>query len=177
MKTPYTLSSMTSLPREELIQILQFIYSENLDDYMRVDTMTNKELLDFIQTDYQIISYYLSQWNQYREENEILNQENIDEVLDRLELGHHYLARLDFKDWNEYDISNYRATQYKRGCIQMVFGIYDAEIKQEDVYEVTTPPKRFFDTLHLAQNARKTLYESAKFSKDEIHVLHTYKST
>ena len=93
------------------------------------------------------------------------------------QLGHqtHYLATKVIAHWDEYDHSNYRALQIKAGRIKRMYGIYDTDIKQEDVYNVDSPPNTFYPSLEEALSEMQKLINDGTFKEEEVQVLSLYR--
>ena len=83
----------------------------------------------------------------------------------------HYLASKSVTDWDEYDFSNYRSLSKRAGKITAIYGIYETDVKEEDVNQVTSQPKRFYETHKKAQEKLEILIAQGKFKKEELHVL------
>ena len=64
---------------------------------------------------------------------------------------------------------NKKEVQFKK---QRVYGIYDSDIKQNDVYMVTSPPNRFYKTEYQTKKVLNGLIDQGVFKKDEVHILY-----
>lgn len=163
--------------REELLKILDFMFGDiGLQQVEDLDTASHKELLDVIDDELYILRYYLNQWEQELSTHDHINPRGVYRTLEQLGQQTHYLNQKDIITWDEYDISNYMSLQRKAGKITRVYGIYDTSVSQDNVYEVDSPPKRFFETVEDATEIMHAGIENGTFQKDEVHILEVYKA-
>ncbi|WP_298507409.1 hypothetical protein [uncultured Kordia sp.] len=163
--------------REELLKILDFMFGDiGLQQVEDLDTASHKELLEVIDDELYILRHYINQWEQELSTHDHINPRGVYNTLEQLGHQTHYLGQKDIIIWDEYDISNYMSLQQKAGKITRVYGIYDVSVSQENVYEVDSPPKRFFETVEDAFEMMHSGVENGTFQKDEVHILERYKA-
>jgi hypothetical protein len=163
--------------REELLKILDFMFGDiGLQQVEDLDTASHKELLEVIDDELYIFRYYINQWEQELSIHDHINPRGVYNTLEQLGHQTHYLGQKDIITWDEYDISNYMSLQRKAGKITKVYGIYDVSVSQDNVYEVESPPKRFFETVEDVTEIMHTGIENGTFQKDEVHILERYKA-
>jgi len=160
--------------KDELIAIIQWMYKpKDLKD-VPLETMKRYELLDMIGDTYYILDYVIHRWDEHKNSREQLSSKEVWSVLEQLGLQTHYLGQKLIAYWDEYDYSNYRSLQVKAGRVKRVFGIYDIGVKQEDVEQVDTPPKRFFNSEHEAQKHMQQLINMEVIKRQDTHILYCY---
>ena len=99
-----------------------------------------------------------------------LEQDEVDGFFLRTQNQIHYLASKPVDEWDEYDISNYRAMLLKTGTTKKVFGIFTSDVLAEDVYAVTTKPSYFFDTHEEAEAEIKNIVTDGTFKAEELTI-------
>jgi len=110
----------------------------------------------------------------YAEDMQSFTNEDVRYMLAFLGENIHYLGTRDIKFWDEYDWSNFNSLKRKATCsIKRVYGLYTESVPEELKYEVTTPPKKFYETLEEAleavpagQESTTNIYALWKDSKD-----------
>ncbi len=161
--------------RSELIEILTFIYGENAEKHLQIVRLNNEQLLEHLST-LNILEYSLNAWEKEQSKNIALTPIAVWNTLEQLGLQTHYLGQKSLSEWDEYDHNNYKNLQRKSGKIQKVFGLYDVDVKQDDITSVSKQPLRFYDSKQQAENAKNELCKQGKYSSDEIHILELHKS-
>ncbi len=155
--------------REELIEMIKHTYAGEALKLYDLEKMTQVEMLELL-NDADILDFYMNQWEKEVAHSASHTAQNVHDTLDQLGQQLHYLNFKILADWDTYDCSNFTALLKKAGRLRKVFGIYDLAISQEEVDSVTSPPKRFFDTYALAENALNEL------KLDDAHILFTFKT-
>ena len=145
--------------KEEVIQMLIWLYGKPIEHHLKIDSMTTSELLDYLGNS-SILRYFIEKWDTERKESEVLTQKSVIKLLHQLCLHTHYLAEKPIEKWDSYDKSNYRSLQLKAGVITRVYGIYNSDVKQENTYKVDSPPARFYDFKEQAMSALDELIAS-----------------
>lgn len=156
----------------ELMQILHFVYGDEVDNKLKVETLTNNGLLEFL-SEAQILSYFLHEWKNEQNFKKGITPQAVWDTLQQLGHHTHYLGSKVIAHWDEYDYSNYKSLQQKAGKIQKVFELYGISVDPEEINEVTSSPKRLYDKREQALMAREEL----GFTEEEVHVLEIYKPT
>lgn len=157
--------------RDELITIIKSMFGDIVFEQHDFTDSTKEELLEVISDDVYILKYYLKQWDEDLEAQIALHPVSVWETLNQLGLQTHYLGEKALAYWDTYDKNNYRALQYKAGKIIRVYGIYDISVKKEDVHNVDSPPKRFFEVESQAITFLAEGIEAGMFNEDEVHIL------
>jgi len=164
------------LTRFELLEIVKWkLIDKDLDSLNLVES-SKDELWAFIVDDYTILCYYLAQWEASLKERESITIDNVYQILSQLHLETHYLRTKSIEEWDAYDHSNYRSLQIKAGKLQRVYGIYDRDVKHEDIDKVTKPPLRYFESYAQASLALKELVKYQQYDKENLHILYLYKA-
>lgn len=162
--------------REELINILDFMFGGVGLEQIDLETATNEELLATIDDELYILRYFLNQWENELDTHNKITPRAVYNTLLQLGYETHYLGQKDIIEWDEYDISNYISLQHKAGKIVSVFGIYEVSVSQEDVYSVDSHPKRLFKNKEDAQEILELGISKSTFEKDSVHVLECYRA-
>lgn len=157
--------------QNELKNILCSIYDAKALKELKLGAMSKPELLETIGDDTLILGYFLDLWDEEICQNASITAKGVCAVLDQLSLQSHYLRFKQISEWDSYDLSNYRSLQLKAGKICRVYGIYDAGTQQEEINSVTSPPKRFYESSHLADIAMKELVNERQFQENDLHIL------
>ncbi|MGC4129268.1 MAG: hypothetical protein QM564_06845 [Bergeyella sp.] len=155
--------------REELIQIIQWLFMDKVPEELGIDTMNKEELLQTIGDDVHILSYCLEQWS--KEIQKKITPQKVYDILDQLQLHTHYLMEKVIADWDEYDYGNFNALSYKAGAPQPMYGIFCSDVSEEDKYIITTPPARLYDTFEKAEAELNRLIVERKFQKSELKIM------
>lgn len=163
--------------KSELIAIVGWMYDTKDLKEVPLEDLKPYELLDMIGDTYFILEYVIHKWDEHQNSREHLNPKKVWSVLEQLGLQTHYLGEKAIAFWDAYDYSNYRSLQIKAGRVKRVFGIYDIDVKQEDVEKVDTPPKRFFNSEHEAQRHMQYLINMKIIKRQDTHVLYCYVAT
>lgn len=161
--------------RSEIIEMLTFVYSGNVEKQFEVVKLSNEQLLEHLST-LNILSFYLEAWEQEQNINIALTSVSVWQTLQQLGLQTHYLGQKLLKEWDEYDHNNYKSLQRKAGKTQRVFGIYDAMVKQDDVLLVDKQPLRFYESEKQATEAMNEFCKQGNYIPDEVHILSLKKS-
>ena len=156
--------------KEEITEMVKASYGENAKGHLKVVRFNKEQLLEYL-SDTNVLNYFLNAWNTEIEANKSITPIEVFRTLDQLGLQTHYLASKLVTEWDEYDFSNYRSLSGKAGKITTVYGIYDRDVKEEDIEQVTSHPKRFFETYKKAQDELEIIIAQGKFKKEELHVL------
>ncbi len=161
--------------RNELIEILTFVYGENAEKHLQVVRLNNEQLLEHLST-LNILEYSLNTWNKEQHKNIALMPIAVWNTLEQLGLQTHYLGQKSLTDWDEYDHNNYKSLQRKAGKVQGVFTLYKVDVKHEDVSKINIHLSRFYKSEKQAQEAKQELCHQGFFTDDEIHILELHKS-
>jgi hypothetical protein len=156
--------------KDEIIEILKSKFGSNVDGHLKVVRLNKEQLLEYL-SDADVLNYFLNSWNSEIEQNRTITPVEVFRTLDQLGLQTHYLASKSVTEWDAYDFSNYRSLSGKAGKITTVYGIYETDVKEEDVEQVTSHPKRFFETYKKAEEQLQYLFSQKVCKIDELHVL------
>ena len=160
--------------REELIEILEYLYLDKLEEF-QVEQLDDNKLLGLIGNNVSILEYYSYKLEESITASPTLSQEEVSEFFERTHNEIHYLNSKPTKHWDEYDRSNYYSLLYKHGKTRRVFAIFTADVKTEDKYAVSTQPSFFFDTKEEAENEIENIIQQRKFKKNELKVMSLWK--
>lgn len=162
--------------REELINILNFMFGEIGLTEVDLEIATNEDLLKVIDDELYILRYYLNQWEQQLDIHDHISPRSVWNTLEQLGHQTHYLGQKDISQWDQYDVSNFMSMQTKAGKITKVYGFYDVNVSGNDVYSIDSHPKRFFETKEDATEMMHAGIEYGTFKKGEVHILQRYKA-
>lgn len=162
--------------KQELIDITSYIFSEHELSEVDLNVLTHAELLDIIDDDASILRFYLNQWEQQLILHESHSTQEVNDTLEQLSHHNHYLRNKMPEDWDKYDRSNFRSLQLKAGKLRKVYGIYDVNVSQDQVQDVNTPPKRFYETHEQATEVMQTMMSKNDSQDEYLHVLYLYKA-
>ena len=156
--------------KEEIIAMLKSTYGNTVSEHVNIDSQDTSELLDFL-SNADVLGYFIKAWQDEITQNKALHPIEVMKTLEQLGHPAHYLASKAIAFWDEYDHANYRVMLGKAGKVYTVYGIYDKAVKHEDVEQIDTPPKRFYETYDKAKAVMEELISNGTYTKDEIHVL------
>jgi hypothetical protein len=162
--------------KQELIDIITHIFNEHEVREVDLDVLTHDELLDIIDDDMSILRFYLHQWEQQLILHESHSTQEVNDTLEQLSHHTHYLRNKMPEDWDKYDRSNFRSLQLKAGKLRKVYGIYDVNVNQDQVEDVDTPPKRFYETQDQATEVMNVMISKNDSQDEYLHVLYLYKA-
>lgn len=156
--------------KKEVIEMLKFTYENDKEMPFDHRKYTKTQLLAFL-SNADVLYYFLEQWYKEITQKKAITAIEVIRTLEQLGHQTHYLAFKAIQFWDAYDYSNYESLCKKAGKVKTVYGIYDAHIKAEDVEQVTTHPKRFYESYQKAQDQIKELIACKAFTKDELQIL------
>lgn len=157
------------LPREELIDIVLWLFQTTWTKDS-LEHKTDAELLDLIGSDIGVLLYLIDKLEKSIGLYPKLEQDEVDIFFSKAQKEMHYLASKPVKDWDSYDVSNYRSLLMKTGTTKRVYGIFTADVLSEDAYAVTTKPSYFFDTKAEAENEIKNIEAEGQFKANELTI-------
>lgn len=156
--------------KQELKKMLKWLFMQKVPKEIDLDTMDEEELLNAIGDEYHILCYLLHEMEQELEAFENPSPQRVWEVLEQLGQETHYLATKVKAHWDEYDRSNYKALAAKAGYPIPLYGVFDADVKEEDKYVVTLP-----DTLYKSQDEAlqfiSEIVEKGQIQENELKVM------
>lgn len=156
--------------KEELVEILSWLYNGNIPQSYIISQMSAQEVLDAIASERSILVYIVQLWDKELEEQDKMDHQNVFATLNQLGLQTHYLADKPLPDWDEYDRSNFKSLLNKSGKLIPRYGIFDANVKEQDKYCCTTPAKRY-NTEWEAQMMLALLIAEGGFCEGELKVM------
>lgn len=156
--------------KEELKRIVTWLFMQQVPEEVNIETMTEDELLATIGDEYHVLGYLIDSLEEELKAFENPTPINVWNVLEQLGQETHYLATKVKAHWDDYDVSNYQSLAYKAGHPIPVYGIYDAEVKDEDRYVVTLPDT-LFSSRESASEFLATLLKTEKFTENELKIM------
>jgi hypothetical protein len=156
--------------RQELLDILSWLYHGNIPQSYAISEMSSEEMLDAIASERSILIYIVQLWDNEKEKDYVVDSSNVHSTLAQLGLQTHYLADKPLADWDEYDRSNFKSLLNKAGKLTPRYGIFDANVKEEDKYSCNTPAKRYI-TEWEAQMMLALLIAEGGFCEGELKVM------
>lgn len=156
------------LSKEELQQILKWLYLDKMPKTYDLETMEKQELLEAIGDDMHILSYSIHQWKKDIEEK--ITPQKVYNVLCQLQVETHYLMTKILDDWDEYDHSNFKSLCRKAGNQEPLFAVFESSVPEEEKY-VTIPLSKYYQTHWEAQEALLLQITEDNFSETELQIL------
>jgi hypothetical protein len=159
--------------RPELIDMVLWLYSNY--DKAFLSEKSDKELLELIGDDMNVLSYTIERWNESITATPTMSQTEVHKFFNQIQIDPHYLRDKPIGEWDEYDRSNYYSILFKHGKTRRVFAIFTSSVKNQDKYIVTSPPKTFYDTKEEAETELKRCIEEEKFKEGDLKILSLWK--
>lgn len=160
--------------REELIEILEYLYLDEIDKY-NVEQLNDNELLDLIGNDTSLLEFYIQKLEENITSTISLLPQDVSEFFERTSNETHYLYSKPVDQWDEYDRSNYNSLLFKSGKTKRVFAIFTSDVDEEDKYLVTTKPSFFFDTKMEAEAELNNLLTQENFKVGDLKIMTLWK--
>ncbi|MCQ4138793.1 hypothetical protein [Chryseobacterium sp. EO14] len=156
------------LSKEELRNILKWLYLDKVPEHYDLETMSKQELHEAIGDDFHILSYTIQKWKQEIEDK--ITPQKVYDVLCQLQLETHYLMTKILADWDEYDYSNFRALSCKAGSEQPLYAVFESSIKEEEKY--TAPPlSKYYKTEWEAQEELADMISQDEIQASELKLM------
>lgn len=154
--------------REEIIAILEStLDKEEVEKYL-AENLSKEKLFELIDDDYFILRYIINKLETSLTTTPKLCSEEVRYILEELPIGGHYLKDKAVQDWDGYDRSNYFSLLAKHGKTKRVFAIFTSDVKEEEVYAVTTKPAFFFDTKEEAEAEINNIIAEGKCTREDL---------
>jgi len=159
--------------RDELIEVLNDIYGDDLSKHINIETTPCSKLLIAINDDMFLLEHLLNRVNTCLDigVGVEISRLSISTVLDQLGLPIHYLREKRIKTFDRYDLSNMENLYRKAGWLKSVYGIYDSMVKQSDIRQVSSHPSLFYDSRSDALEELSRMIVDGECSENERHVL------
>jgi hypothetical protein len=159
-QNPRTISPfwLSILSKEELHQIIKWLYNQTAKKDSDPYTQNKEELLSLIVSDYNILNYLLSCMDSELVSYNHPTLESLSQILYRLDATDHYLQNKPISLWDNYDLNNYKSLYRKAGLEQPIYGVYDKEMPSAEKY-TTAPLELLLSPVELTQELKpnKTL--------------------
>lgn len=154
----------------ELKEIVKRLYLNAIPEDLKLDEMTNLQLLDLIGDDYHILCQFIEEL-----ENELSatlkpTPKSVGITLDQLGLQTHYLGSKPMEDWDNYDHANYKGLLRKAGISLPLYGIFPNSMDQKDKY-ITPVLGRYHLTERQAKSGIALLVSTKEYNEGEFQVL------
>lgn len=156
--------------KQELKSIVKWLFMQNVPQEMDLDTMDEEELLGTIGDEYHMLGYLLHEMDQELIAFENPTQQSVWELLEQLAHQTHYLASKPINEWDAYDLSNYQSLARKAGNPIPLYGVFDANVTQEDKYLVTLPGT-LYQSEEEALQLLSNLVKKEQFNETEMKVM------
>jgi hypothetical protein len=156
--------------KEDLKNIVKWLFMQKVPEEINVDSMDEQELLDTIGDEYHILSYLIDEMESELKAYETPTDQALAAILEQLSHETHYLASKPIKDWDGYDLSNYQSLASKAGNPIPLYGVYDADVKEEDKYIVTLP-NTFYESYRKALQFISETVEKGQFNENELKIV------
>ena len=156
------------LSKEELQNILKWLYLDKVPEHYDLKTMDTQDLLEAIGDDIHILSYSIEKWKQELEKK--ITPKKVYDVLCQLQLETHYLMTKIFADWDEYDHSNFKALCQKAGTPQPLYAVFESSVQEEDKY-ISVPLSKYYVTEWEAVSKKSLLISEEQFEEHQLQIL------
>lgn len=153
----------------ELREIVHWNYKDSWSKNA-LGFLQRSELMDLIQTDYQVLSWTIHHLEKRLKALPNYSQDEVDAFFEKTHNETHYLADKSVEEWDEYDFTNYQQLMVKSRTATKVYGIFDSDVLAEDAHAVTTQPKFFFDTKEEAEEELERIIAEGEFSREELTI-------
>ena len=165
----YSETLVNLLNHEDFKNTLHWLYKSNIPkEFGNIQKMDTGEMLDAIGGETHILSFYIDYWK--NKTIDVVTPVKVYDVLTQLQLETHYLMTKILADWDEYDYSNFRALCNKAGIAETLYGIFDAEVSEEDKYIVTSQAKPY-RTRWEAEAKLTELVSTGRFRENELKIM------
>lgn len=161
--------------KEELIEIVCHIYGDSCFENEHLNECSEKELLSLIKYDSFFLSYLIELLEMELGAFPSFVQADVTHFFESVNNEMHYLASKKVETWDNYDRNNYYSLLRRMGKTNMVYAIFDSDVKEEDKYNVTTPPSQFFDTEDEAKKEMKLIIKKRKLETGSLKVMPLWK--
>ncbi|MDD2987124.1 hypothetical protein [Flavobacterium sp.] len=156
--------------KQELQEVVKWLFMQKIPEDMDLDKMDEEELLETIGDEFHLLGHLLSEMEEEVKAFENPTPQRLDELLEQLSSESHYLATKPIATWDDYDLSNYQALFRKAGMSVPLFGVYDADVKQDDRYTVTLP-SHLYESQQEALKHLSELVEKGQFEEHQLQVM------
>lgn len=156
--------------KQELKSIVKWLFMQKVPQEMDLDTMDEEELLGTIGDEYHILSYLLHEMDQELIAFENPTEQSVSELLEQLTHQTHYLASKPITEWDGYDLSNYQSLARKAGNPIPLYGVFDADVTEEQKYLVTLPGN-LYHSQEEALQLLSSLVKKKQFEENEMKVM------
>ena len=160
--------------REELIEILEYLYLDEIDKF-NIEQLNDNEPLDLIGNDTSILEFYIQKLEENITSTNSVSPQDVSEFFERTNNETHYLYSKPLDQWDEYDRSNYNSLLFKSGKTKRVFAIFTSDVDEKDKYLVTTKPSFFFDTKKEAETELNNLLTEENFEVGDLKIMTLWK--
>ena len=165
----YSETLVSMLNHEDVKNTLHWLYKGNISkEFGNIQKMDTGEMLDAIGGESHILSFYIEYWK--NKTIDVVTPIKVYDVLTQLQLETHYLMTKILADWDEYDHSNFRALCIRAGIAETLYGIFDAEVSEEDKYIVTSQAKPY-RTRWEAEAKLAELVSTGRFRENELKIM------
>jgi len=149
---------LSVLSRDELHQIIKWLYNQTAKKDSDPYTQNKEELLSLIVSDYNILNYLLSSIDSELLSYNYPTLESLSKILYRLDASGHYLEDKPISLWDNYDLNNYKSLYRKAGLEQPIYGVFDKGMPVAEKY-TTAPLELYLSPLEIIQELKpnKTL--------------------
>lgn len=156
--------------KKELKEVVKWLFMQKIPEDMDLDKMDEEELLATIGDEFHLLGHLLSEMEEEVKAFENPTPQRLDELLEQLSSESHYLATKPIATWDEYDLSNYQALFRKAGMSAPLYGVYDADVKQDDRYTVTLP-SHLYESQQEALKHLSELVEKGQFEEHQLQIM------
>jgi hypothetical protein len=154
----------------ELKEIVKRLYLNAIPEDVKLDEMSNLQLLDLIGDDYHILCQFIEEL-----ENELSatlkpTPKSVGKTLSQLGLETHYLGNKPIEDWDNYDHGNYKNLIQKAGVSLPIYGIFPNAMEMKDKY-ITPVMGKYHLTERQAKSAVSLLVSTEQYTEGEFQIL------
>ena len=108
----------------ELQNIIKRLFMNAIPEDVKLDEMSNLQLLDLIGDDYHILCHFVEELETELEATLKPTPQSVGKTLAQLGLETHYLGNKPIENWDNYDHGNYSGLVKKSGVSLPLYGIF-----------------------------------------------------
>jgi hypothetical protein len=154
----------------ELQEIIKWLYLNAIPEDVKLDEMSNLQLLELIGDDYHILCQFIEELETDLEATLKPTSKSVGKTLAQLGLETHYLGNKPIENWDNYDHGNYRGLVQKSGASLPLYGIFPNEMDSKNKY-ITPVMGGYHSTEWQAKSTISLLASTKQYKESEFQIL------
>lgn len=154
----------------ELQDIVKRLYLNAIPEDVKLDEMSNLQLLDLIGDDYHILCQFVEELEAELDATLKPTSKSVGKTLTQLGLETHYLGNKPIENWDNHDHGNYRGLIQKSGVSLPLYGIFPNSMDSKDKY-ITPVMGRYHLSEWEAKSAISLLASTEQYNESEFQIL------